>query len=159
KVRQHVGVGAQREAVDRRVADHALAEAPEARVVVDDQKLARLREEVVQRADHHHVQVQKQGGAGQAVQVGLEGGELLPGAVALSRGQGLSCRFSGGIGRQRTSGRTPLAASVRQLNWSSPARWRRTMPYRRLTYSGPYLVPHFMHRIWRWRLSDMRRQL
>jgi len=23
------------------------------------------------------------------------------------------------------------------------------MAYRRFTYSGPYLVPHFMHRIWR----------
>ena len=50
-----------------------------------------------------------------------------------------------GSGRHCTSLRTPWASSVRQTKRKSPLRWRRTMPYRRFTYCGPYLVPHFMH--------------
>jgi hypothetical protein len=43
-----------------------------------------------------------------------------------------------------TSGRMPLASSVRQMKRKSPVRWRRTIAHGRLTYSGPYLRPHFM---------------
>ena len=39
----------------------------------------------------------------------------------------------------------PWLRSVRQTKRKSPRRWRRTMPARRFTYSGPYLVPHFIH--------------
>jgi hypothetical protein len=68
---------------------------------VNDQELAGLLEEGVQAAHDDHVEVEEEGGAAQAVQVLLEGGQLLPGAVALA---GASCRFSGGMGRQVTSG-------------------------------------------------------
>src|SRR6185312_6530396 len=52
--------------------------------------------------------------------------------------------FSSGIGKQFTSARMPSRSSVRQTKRNVPPRCRRTMAYRRFTYSGPYLVPHFM---------------
>jgi hypothetical protein len=81
---QHIGMGTQLEAVDRRVADNALAKAPEARVVVNDAEVAGQGEELVEAAHDHHVQVQEQRLTLEAVQVALEGGQLLPGAVALA---------------------------------------------------------------------------
>src|SRR6185312_1982708 len=53
-------------------------------------------------------------------------------------------RSSAGIGKQSTSARMPWRSSVRQTKRNAPRKCRRTMAYRRLTYSGPYLVPHFM---------------
>lgn len=57
---QHIGMGARLEAVDRGVADNALAKAPEARIVVNDAELARQREELIEAAHDHHIQVQEQ---------------------------------------------------------------------------------------------------
>src|SRR5574337_1271893 len=56
---------------------------------------------------------------------------------------------SGGIGWHSTSPRMPLASSVRQTKRNGPLRCRRTIAYSRFTYSGPYLRPHFMHRMLR----------
>ena len=83
KVGQHIGVRANLEAVNRRVARNA----PRAFVVVDDEKLAWLGEEIIQRASDDHVHIQKQGSALQAVQIGAEGGELIPAALGYARGQ------------------------------------------------------------------------
>ena len=84
EILQHVGVCTQREAVDGRVAHDALAQTPKARVVVDDAELTGQLEKLVHAADNHHVQIKEQRLALQAVQVALEGGELLPGAIALA---------------------------------------------------------------------------
>src|SRR5574337_673006 len=56
---------------------------------------------------------------------------------------------SGGIGWHSTSLRMPLVSSVRQTKRNGPLRCRCTIAYSRFTYSGPYLRPHFMHRMLR----------
>ena len=53
KIVQHIGVRAQLEPVDRRVAGNA----PGAFVVVDDEKFTRLGEEIVQAAGDDHVHI------------------------------------------------------------------------------------------------------
>ena len=51
---------------------------------------------------------------------------------------------SSGSGWISTSGRTPLETSVKQINRKSNDKFLATIPYRRLTYSGPNLSPHFI---------------
>ena len=51
---------------------------------------------------------------------------------------------SSGSGWISTSGRIPLGTSVKQINRKSNVRFLATIPYRRLTYSGPNLSPHFI---------------
>src|SRR5690554_252161 len=57
-----------------------------------------------------------------------------------------SGKAKGGIGKHSTSGLMPSVRSVRQTILKSTVVWRLTILYKRLTYSEPYLVPHFMHR-------------
>ena len=113
---QHVRVGAQLEAVDRRVARDAPAP-PGTRVVVNDQELAGILEERIQAADDHHVEVDEQRGAAQAVQVLLEGGQLLPRAVFLAR---LQMQVQRRYRQALHFVRMPLPLSVRQTKLKSP---------------------------------------
>jgi hypothetical protein len=80
---QQVGVGAQLKAVDGGVAGYPPGPLP----VVDDQELTRLLEEGGDVIDDHHIQVEEQGRAAQAVQIGAEGGEFGPAPLGQAGGQ------------------------------------------------------------------------
>jgi hypothetical protein len=101
---QHIGMGTQLEAVDRRVADNALAKAPEARVVVNDAEVARQGEELVQAAHDHHVQVQEQR---LPLRPCRSRSKVVSFFQAPSRWPGARCMFSGGMGKHSTSERIP----------------------------------------------------